>query len=347
MTDLHANLPEVDALLAERDALHAWLTRLDAAPVAAPNAVRDRVRSDYQQRLDGVTDALRHHADTLAERLTTDRAERAELDQQANESREALAEAELRHAVGEYDAARFEAERLRHTSDLETFELSLMAVDERIDRLEGIAAAVSAAPTPASAQPPAPAAVTPIELEGGEALPIKASAPEPAPEPEPETESAAPGAATDESADDDTLDSDALLAVFGIDGSPTPFVPEPPSSDAAPLSFTPSGSSQDLPPLGMPMTEPPRFSPPSRNSPPASPPSKNSPAASPPPKEPDVTPMFAAGMVPEPPGARGERASEPDAADSVARTVRCGECGAMNRPLEWYCEKCGAELTAM
>jgi hypothetical protein len=30
----------------------------------------------------------------------------------------------------------------------------------------------------------------------------------------------------------------------------------------------------------------------------------------------------------------------------VGRTLRCGECGAMNRPLEWYCEKCGAELTA-
>ncbi len=29
----------------------------------------------------------------------------------------------------------------------------------------------------------------------------------------------------------------------------------------------------------------------------------------------------------------------------VGRTLRCGECGAMNRPLEWYCEKCGAELT--
>jgi hypothetical protein len=36
-----------------------------------------------------------------------------------------------------------------------------------------------------------------------------------------------------------------------------------------------------------------------------------------------------------------------DAAGPVGRTLRCGECGAMNRPLEWYCEKCGAELTAV
>jgi hypothetical protein len=45
---------------------------------------------------------------------------------------------------------------------------------------------------------------------------------------------------------------------------------------------------------------------------------------------------------------------EPPAAAAVsgdkgtgARTLRCGECGAMNRPTEWYCEKCGAELAAL
>lgn len=330
MTDLQANLPEVDALLAERDALHAWLARLDAVPVAAPNAVRDRVRADYQERLDGVTNALRQHADTLAERLAADRAERAELDRQASASREALAEAELRHAVGEYDAARFEAERLRHTSDLESFELSLMAVDERIDRLEGIAAAVSSAPAPAEQF--VPEAVAPKAAEEPAAVAIESLAPEPAP-PEPESEPE-PVRPTDAPAHDETLDSDALLAVFGVDGTPKPFVPEPPPSDAAPLSFTPSGAAP-APPLGMPMAEPPRFSPPTR---PAVPP--------PPAPDPEVTPMFAAGMVPEPHDERdGPAASEP--AESVARTVRCGECGAMNRPLEWYCEKCGAELTAM
>jgi hypothetical protein len=329
MTDLHDDVPEVDALLAERDALHAWLTRLDAAPVSAPSAVRDRVRDDYQQRLDGVTDALRRHADTLSARLATDRAERAELDRQAGASREALAEAELRHAVGEYDAARFEAERLRHTSDLETFELSLMAVDERIDRLEGIAASVSSAPAPVA--PPVPATAPQIELETAEELPIESLAPEP----EPEAAAPEPEAVAEQPAADDTLDSDALLAVFGIDGSPKPFVPEPPA-DAAPLSFTPSGNPTPLPPLGMPMAEPPRFSPPAR---PATPPP-------PPARDPDITPMFDAGMVPEPTDPRDQQ-FEPEGADSVARTVRCGECGAMNRPLEWYCEKCGAELTAM
>jgi hypothetical protein len=44
----------------------------------------------------------------------------------------------------------------------------------------------------------------------------------------------------------------------------------------------------------------------------------------------------AAAPAPAPPGDK-----------AAARTLRCGECGAMNRPTEWYCEKCGAELAAL
>jgi hypothetical protein len=29
------------------------------------------------------------------------------------------------------------------------------------------------------------------------------------------------------------------------------------------------------------------------------------------------------------------------------KTLKCAECGAMNYPTEWYCERCGAELAAM
>ena len=29
------------------------------------------------------------------------------------------------------------------------------------------------------------------------------------------------------------------------------------------------------------------------------------------------------------------------------KTLKCAECGAMNYPTEWYCERCGAELAAL
>lgn len=33
--------------------------------------------------------------------------------------------------------------------------------------------------------------------------------------------------------------------------------------------------------------------------------------------------------------------------DQAAKTLKCAECGAMNYPTEWYCERCGAELAAL
>lgn len=39
---------------------------------------------------------------------------------------------------------------------------------------------------------------------------------------------------------------------------------------------------------------------------------------------------------------REERPSQ-----TVAKTLKCGECGSLNRPTEWYCERCGAELAAL
>ena len=40
------------------------------------------------------------------------------------------------------------------------------------------------------------------------------------------------------------------------------------------------------------------------------------------------------------PGAKG-------GAPGVAKTLKCGECGTLNRPTEWYCERCGAELAGI
>jgi uncharacterized OB-fold protein len=30
-----------------------------------------------------------------------------------------------------------------------------------------------------------------------------------------------------------------------------------------------------------------------------------------------------------------------------AKTLKCAECGTMNYPTEWYCERCGGELATM
>ena len=36
-----------------------------------------------------------------------------------------------------------------------------------------------------------------------------------------------------------------------------------------------------------------------------------------------------------------------DKTTEAAKTLKCAECGAMNYPTEWYCERCGAELASL
>jgi uncharacterized OB-fold protein len=36
-----------------------------------------------------------------------------------------------------------------------------------------------------------------------------------------------------------------------------------------------------------------------------------------------------------------------DVPQEQTKTLRCGDCSAMNFPTEWYCERCGAELAGM
>ncbi|MEA3245162.1 MAG: zinc finger Ran-binding domain-containing protein [Gemmatimonadota bacterium] len=63
------------------------------------------------------------------------------------------------------------------------------------------------------------------------------------------------------------------------------------------------------------------------------PPAKGAAAA--PPELPDLTPPG-----PSPLGAPTPRTSQ------AVRSLKCGECGTLNFPTEWYCERCGGELAA-
>jgi len=59
----------------------------------------------------------------------------------------------------------------------------------------------------------------------------------------------------------------------------------------------------------------------------------------------------AAGSTPTHLASRGSEPAprppdRPSEADASAKTLRCAECGTNNLPTEWYCEKCGAELSA-
>ncbi len=362
------DLTAVESLLAERDAVVGWLARLDAAGSTAPVEVRDRVRIDYRARLDGLTERLRDHAEVVAGRLATDQAEHDALMARAREAREALAEVELRHMVGEFGSERFESERVRHVEALEQCEAQLGQVAERIASLEEVHALVSApaAETPVvpvtPAVPPTAAApevehqapADPWADEAADASPeftldvdlAKGSAGgDDAPEPTP-IDALAPAEPEDAEAD-----TDALLSIFGgelgIEPSTTP-PPRPalPAEEFGPLSFTPTGTERPpappvvqptVPPIGMSGTEQrPRFVRPGERG------GGTEMAGA----APTAKRVEAVRVIPDPEPILPEVPTD-TGPDAVARTLRCGECGAMNRPLEWYCEKCGAELSAV
>jgi hypothetical protein len=55
-------------------------------------------------------------------------------------------------------------------------------------------------------------------------------------------------------------------------------------------------------------------------------------------------PLTTAAHTLEPSGPTAADMQGRPSSSTAQRTLKCGECGTMNRPTEWYCERCGAEL---
>ncbi|HMU61993.1 MAG TPA: zinc finger Ran-binding domain-containing protein [Gemmatimonadales bacterium] len=294
----------IDALLEERARFQTWLTRLDAAGSDAPAAVRDKIRGDYQQRLDQVIEELRSHAASVAEQLATLRVREDDLATQEAAAEETLAEAELRHAVGEYEES--EWERVRGGSERVLIDVreELARVSDEITRLGEVQALIAAEPE----EPEAPA---------------------PAPEPEPVVEAAA-----EEPDGSDDWEPDIPLAE-----APAPVIPSAPR-------FTPRTSgrtSEPAPPRTIPFPQRTEPSPDDlaflKSMADEQPVSKRGSGSTPRVSGSGAPPAEEAPK----PGAGLERPSQA----ATPKTLKCGECGTLNRPTEWYCERCGAELAAL
>ncbi|HJS48571.1 MAG TPA: hypothetical protein VJ773_11335, partial [Gemmatimonadales bacterium] len=138
----------IDRLLARRQQFEEWIAKLDAAAAGAPDGVRARVRSDYQARLDETLEDLRAHQGEIADQLADLRVQQEELAAREREATEALAEAELRHAVGEFDDRHFEKLRREHDRAAGEARGRLERIEGEIGRLGDVQALI-APPTPA------------------------------------------------------------------------------------------------------------------------------------------------------------------------------------------------------
>jgi hypothetical protein len=281
----------IEVLLEQRTQYEEWLARLDASGDKVPPAVRQRVRGDYEARLRAVLDQLRGRGAAISEELERHHAAQAELDRERRTAEEALAEAEIRHAVGEYGEDEWHRLSEQSRGEIDQLRARLRTVGGDIARLTEVQTLVAAPRTaaPPSAPAPKPEIVEETPFVTHVAEPIVEAKPAPPPperpaarppRPQPEPAAAAP--------------SDELAFLKSVSDDEHRPAQRRPSNEGG------TGSA--------------------------------------------VT--TAAPRAPEP-AAQTTTSVSGKSPSGVAKTLKCGECGTLNRPTEWYCERCGAELAGV
>ncbi|HEX2778989.1 MAG TPA: hypothetical protein VHM30_05805 [Gemmatimonadaceae bacterium] len=312
MTGSAANpMDAVAVLMKERQRLEEWISQLESRRSITPPHVFERVRGDYEARLREVTQKLAGRT-TEVQATSAALTERlARLQSEETAIRDERYEAELRSHVGEITAAEWSA--IEKTSDERIAKIASerTSVTAEIARLQQLLAMSAGAP------------------EGRRSGESTVDAPRPASFDELEFLKSVTGGA-------------AAGANGGTGRTSKPVEPPPRASKAIPRSPTPAGSAAaDGNGASVPTAPAPRSS-----------------GAAPAPNASEVPASLGGGsegnvigsverdVVPEKP-------PEPvpaflrDVPQEAAKTLRCHDCGTMNLPTEWYCERCGGELAAM
>jgi hypothetical protein len=319
-----AALVAVSALMEERRRYEGWITALEARRAATADHVFERVHLDYTTRLEAVIVQLMSHTDDLRREMNSLTSRLGALSAEQQRAEDERAEAELRAHVGELSAEDWE--RSAAASDATLAELAarrgeveqeLARTRELLDSTARPAASTVVASVPrSSVQAPASTdSAPPMELPPAviaaeqQLLDIEER---PARPPAPDVPPAPPrrSAGFDELA---FLSSVVDTPVGAFDPAPA----DQPDEKARRDTFARRSKEEQIihldegtTPLGSPVIE----------------------------KEGDP-PLASTGS--------GSFAISRDSLADGVKSLKCGECGAMNYPTEWYCERCGAELASL
>ena len=138
----------IEALLRERARYNEWLTKLDGASSGVPHAVRDKVRTDYDARLRRVMEELKSHAATIRDDLARHRSAHTDLEARRSAAEEALAEASVRHTVGEYSDDEWRRLSEETSQALGLVQADLAKVRAEITRLVEVQTLIADRPQP-------------------------------------------------------------------------------------------------------------------------------------------------------------------------------------------------------
>jgi len=351
-------LETLEALIAEKRKHEGYLAKLDERREGTPEHVFSRLRDEYLTKLTDAQVRATAEAESLADSLADDEQAVSEAEERLAALAEERMEGELRAAVGEYDQKEWQKKLSTLNASIALAEKERDARSSGHERLRSLLAEARGGLEPGDDRahvPPAP--------EGP-------SAPTPATNAKLRATAAINGGPK--------FDELAFL------NSVVPRASTPPSrhgGDTAPKPIREGGSAAP-PPRGAAMPTPAapvdraRLTPAeARVVPPSPVPAPELPLVAQP-EVPDPGPAPAPAAQPAAPAAPAARTSQP-VSKSVARppvptaaeedeevepsvlgrptprtsqaikTLKCAECGSMNYPTEWYCERCGGELAAL
>ncbi len=134
---------DVDQLLKDREKYESWLKRLEGQRTETSARAYERVRADYQQRLEDVLRRLKSHSESIKAKLADLGQQVATLEKERTGRAEELDEARLRHAVGEYgDDTNWQELEKRLLGALHETEARIDGIRGEIGRLQEIMAVV-------------------------------------------------------------------------------------------------------------------------------------------------------------------------------------------------------------
>lgn len=345
-------IEQIQTLLAERRKVEQWLQGLVERRSSAPLHVVERVEADYrdklaesQARLSSETGAVRALVSELDAVLAVqERAVTAKADERA--------ESELRAAVGEYAAKEWdklrakldaavtalEAERDATRRELEAMRTLLDdAVPLMATARDAVAVSGTMATDPAPAEPhrkepaaaaaPAHTGAGATSADAASTLPVDRALPDDEPVPFATAEDAQPPADTSlPPAVDELAFLRTVLGGSTPHESPTVNSARDAKAGARPASRTAGGS---RPSTGSSKTvEPELFAVPDEPMPMSEDQARES------------------GGFQRLSGSFGALGANTPRASEALKSLKCGECGTLNYPTEWYCERCGGELAA-
>ncbi|MBX9929038.1 MAG: hypothetical protein K2X99_09015 [Gemmatimonadaceae bacterium] len=314
----------LDALLAERRKYEGWLAQLAARAATTPAHIVAKVSADYQGKLDAVLERLAGETEALGSSLAARREALATASDALRAAQDTRAELELRAAVGEFSDTEWAERREGSDRELEQLESARADIAAEVDKLvaliEDVSSGAISAPVAQAEEPePEPA---PVEEAAAEEV-AEPVAPEPtaateAREAVPPVVPVPPVAPPAPDPSDNTGPSfDELAFLKSVVGRSTPTPLGQAIVDGRPSASIEFGLPEPALDLGLALDNGAKSS-----APPIEP-------------EPESAPRESFFGRPTP------RTSE------AIKSLKCGECGNLNFPTEWYCEKCGGELAAM